>query len=248
VSSIKGIIILLRLLVTDLIGFKTRGFMQLYQCAYKELLDLDSPKIIPNPKNANRHSIEQIERLAKIIDFQGQRSPVVISNLSGFIVKGHGRLEAIRLLNKHNPEKWNKVAIDFQDYLSEAQEYADLVADNEIARWAELDLHKVMFDLKEIDLGDIDLLGLENNDIFSDELQIDEINIEGEEAFDKELDEKSQYIVIYTDSKEEFKEMREKFKIESVINHLSPNPDNESHRLKVVNRLVEYSNIKEVLK
>lgn len=214
-----------------------------FDCAYDELIPIDSAKIIPNPRNNNRHSIEQIERLAKIIDFQGQRSPIVISNLSGFIIKGHCRLEAMKFL------KWEKVAVDYQDYLSEAQEYADMMADNEIARWSELDVHKTIEDLKGIDLGDLDLLGLENTEVLMGQFgEVDSPEIDGEEIFDKELDEKSQYIVIYTDSKEEFKEMREKFNIKSVLNHTSSNPENTTHRIKVINRLVEYSSIRDLLK
>ncbi len=122
-------------------------------CAYDELVELN--KLTPNPKNNNKHTSEQIKRLSKIIDYQGMRSPVVVSKRSGFIIKGHCRLEAVKLL------KWETVPVNFQDYESEAQEYADMTADNEIARWAELDLsdlHKSLGDL-EFDL-DLDLLGI----------------------------------------------------------------------------------------
>jgi hypothetical protein len=121
-----------------------------FNCSYNELVEIH--KLVKNPKNANIHSDDQIERLAKIIDFQGQRSPIVVSKLSGFIVKGHGRLEAIKSLG------WQQVAVDYQDYDNEAQEYADLIADNEIARWAHLDSAKLDLDL-DIDL---DFLGIKN--------------------------------------------------------------------------------------
>lgn len=124
-----------------------------FNCAYTELVSVS--KLVPNPKNANKHSPEQIERLAKIIDFQGQRSPVVVSKRSGFITKGHGRLMAMQKLG------WENVAVDYQDYLSEAQEYADVIADNEIARWAELDLEMVKIELENIDI-DLDLIGLKD--------------------------------------------------------------------------------------
>lgn len=120
-------------------------------CAYDELIDVH--KLIPNPKNNNKHSKEQIERLSKIIDFQGQRQPIVVSNRSGFIVKGHGRLEAIKLLG------WDKCAVDYQDYESEAQEYADMIADNQIATWAEFDTQMVLDELPDLDI-DKDLLGM----------------------------------------------------------------------------------------
>lgn len=135
-----------------------------FNCSYKEILDASSLK--PNPKNPNKHSKDQIERLAKIIEYQGQRSPIVVSNQSGFITKGHGRLEAMKNLG------WKIVAVDFQDYDSDEQEYADIVADNSIAEWSELDFSMINSDLT--DLGpdfDIDLLGIENFriDPFDDE-------------------------------------------------------------------------------
>ncbi len=122
-------------------------------CSYDELIDIH--KLIPNPKNNNKHSEEQINRLAKIIDYQGMRSPIVVSNRSGFITKGHCRLSALQKL------KWDKVPVDFQDYDSEAQEYADLTADNEIARWADLDLSSLHDEIKDFDL-DLDLLGIKD--------------------------------------------------------------------------------------
>ena len=120
-------------------------------CAYDELVELN--KLVPNPKNNNKHPKEQIERLAKIIDFQGQRQPIVVSNRSGFIVKGHGRLEAIKKLG------WEKCAVDYQDYDSEAQEYADMIADNQIATWAEFDTQMVLEELQNLDI-DEDMLGM----------------------------------------------------------------------------------------
>lgn len=120
-------------------------------CAYDELVDVS--KLVPNPKNNNKHPKEQIERLAKIIDFQGQRTPIVVSNRSGFIVKGHGRLEAIKMLG------WEKCAVDYQDYDNEAQEYADMIADNQIATWAEFDTQMVIDELPNLDI-DPDMLGM----------------------------------------------------------------------------------------
>lgn len=123
-----------------------------FRCSYSETVDIH--KIIENPKNNNKHPDKQIDLLAKIIDYQGQRSPIVVSNRSGFIVKGHGRLMAIKKLG------WEKAAVDYQDYESEAQEYADLIADNKIAELAEFDEALMIEELKNIDLDDYDLLGI----------------------------------------------------------------------------------------
>lgn len=87
------------------------------ECAHDEILDIDL--LVPNPKNPNKHPQKQIKLLAKIMAHQGWRSPIVVSNRSGFIVKGHGRLAAA-LLNG-----WSKCPVDRQDYASEADEYAD---------------------------------------------------------------------------------------------------------------------------
>ena len=140
-------------------------------CAYDELVEVS--KLVPNPKNNNKHPKEQIERLAKIIDFQGQRSPVVVSNRSGFIVKGHGRLEAIKKLG------WDKCAVDYQAYESEAQECGDMVADNQIATWAEFDTQMVLDELPELDI-DTDMLGM---------LEIPQIDVGDEETEDDDFKE-----------------------------------------------------------
>lgn len=123
------------------------------ECAYNELVELH--KLIPNPRNPNKHSSRQIDMLAKIIDFQGQRAPIVVSKRSGFLVVGHGRLEAIKKLG------WEKCAVDFQDFKDEATEHAHMIADNKISELSETD-NDMLIELSK-DLGDdfdIELLGL----------------------------------------------------------------------------------------
>ena len=122
-----------------------------------ELIPLE--QIIEHPKNANRHSLEQIDRLVKLIEYQGFRSPLVISKRSGFLVSGHGRKMAAAKLNIE------KLPCIYQDFENEAQEYAYVISENEIARWAELDRHAVYTDMKELELEDIELLGIEDFEI-----------------------------------------------------------------------------------
>lgn len=125
------------------------------RCEYTELVELH--KLQPNPKNANKHPEKQIERLAQIIDYQGMRSPIVVSKRSGFITKGHGRLEALKLL------EWKTAPVDFQDYENDAQEYADIVSDNAISEWSTLDFSQINIEIG--DLGpdfDVDNLGFTN--------------------------------------------------------------------------------------
>ena len=113
-------------------------------CAYDELVDIG--KAVPNPKNPNQHPKKQIELLAKIIKAQGWRQPITISNRSGLIVKGHGRLQAAILLGL------DKVPVDFQNYGSEAEEIADLTADNRIAELSDMDADMLGGILSDINL------------------------------------------------------------------------------------------------
>jgi len=122
----------------------------------KNVVVVDISTINSNPQNANRHSIEQIKRLEKLITYQGFRNPLIVSNRTNMLVAGHGRLEAaLNLGIKHLP-------VDFQDFDSEEEEYAYLISDNEIARWAELDFQSVYDNLKHLDIEDVDLLGIED--------------------------------------------------------------------------------------
>lgn len=123
----------------------------------KEISLVDISRLVLNPKNNNIHPPEQIERLAKLIEFQGFRNPVIVSNRSGFVVSGHGRIEAVKKLG------WSQVPVTYQDFESEAQEYAYLTSDNAIASWAELDLSAVNTEM--LDFGpdfDIDMLGIKD--------------------------------------------------------------------------------------
>lgn len=118
-------------------------------CAFDEMRDVES--LILNPRNNNKHPAAQIEQLAKIIEYSGFRSPVVVSNRSGFVVKGHGRIEAAKKLGL------KEVPVDLQDYESEAQEWADMVADNKIASYAEFDEELTKELLKDIESSGLDL-------------------------------------------------------------------------------------------
>ena len=125
------------------------------RCRYDQLVPLKELK--SHPKNRNDHPDDQIERLVEILKYQGWRYPIKVSNLSGYIISGHGRLMAAQLL------KLDSVPVQFQDYESEEQEYADLIADNAVASWSELDLSGINSDI--LDLGpnfNVDLLGLKD--------------------------------------------------------------------------------------
>jgi hypothetical protein len=120
-------------------------------CAHDEIVDVDA--LVPNPRNPNRHSDEQIRLLSKIIRHQGWRAPITISNRSGFIVRGHGRLAAAKLLGV------DLVPVDRQDYATEAEEWADLIADNRLSELSEMDNPTLAELLQELDSGMLQVLG-----------------------------------------------------------------------------------------
>lgn len=118
-------------------------------CAYDDMVELH--RLIPNPRNPNQHPEQQIKLLAEIIKFQGWRVPITVSTRSGYIVRGHGRYEAAKLLGIE------KVPVDYQDYENEAEEWADLIADNRIAELAEMSDEKLKDLLKELDKQEFDI-------------------------------------------------------------------------------------------
>ena len=128
------------------------------QIKSKDIKLIDTDKVIVNPKNRNTHSKKQIEVLSTLIKARGFRNPLIVSKRSGFLVAGHGRLEAAKKLGLE------KLPVMYQDFESEADEYAFMISDNEIARHATLDTESMLSDLDELDFKleefDFEELGL----------------------------------------------------------------------------------------
>ena len=119
------------------------------KCSHDEVVSVESLKV--HPRNPNTHSPNQIRLLAKIIKHQGFRNSIIVSNRSGFIVSGHGRLEASKMLGL------KEVPVDFQDFDNVKDELSYLVADNRIAELAEIDRSELADIMGDIDSGDFDL-------------------------------------------------------------------------------------------
>jgi hypothetical protein len=133
-------------------------------------------KLVPRPNNRNSHPKEQIDRLVEIIQYQGFRRPIIVSNQSGLIVCGHGRYEAAKQAGLVT------VPVIFQDYESPEQEYADHIADNGLQLWSELDLSGINTDIGNLGPDfNVDMLGLKNFTIDPSELST--------EIKEKEVDE-----------------------------------------------------------
>lgn len=165
-------------------------------CAFDKMVPID--ELVENPRNPNTHPKRQIDLLAKIISRQGWRHPITVSNRSGFIVHGHGRLLAAKLL------KETDVPVDYQDYDTEAQEWEDLLADNKIAELAEIDDGLAADLLKELESinADIELTGFSEKEVqkMMDDLEKKEDTEKPEIEFSEELHESSNYIVLYFDN------------------------------------------------
>lgn len=118
---------------------------------------VETSSLKPRPGNRNHHPQLQIDRLAESYKYQGFRNPIIISNRSGQIVCGTGRLLAAKKAGL------KQVSVIYQDYESDEQEYAHHVSDNALSLWSELDLQGINEDLP--DLGpefNISDLGIQN--------------------------------------------------------------------------------------
>ena len=128
-------------------------------CSYDEIVPIKELK--PNPGNPNNHNQRQVELLASIIKSTGWRAPITVSKRSGLMVKGHGRrMAAIQAGLQFAP-------VEYQEYASEAEEHADLIADNRISELSELDMSKLMDMVQEMDTGEvpIELTGFTEEDL-----------------------------------------------------------------------------------
>ena len=108
-------------------------------------------KLVPHPRNPNKHPEEQLRLLAKLIDSTGWRHPIIVSNRSGFIISGHARL----IVAEHMG--WEVAPVNYQDWPNEAKEWADLIADNRIAELAEMDSPMLKDLLQDTDTGAMDM-------------------------------------------------------------------------------------------
>lgn len=143
-------------------------------CGFDKLVPVDDLK--PNPRNPNTHPARQIELLAKNIRYFGFRHPITVSKLSGFIVAGHGRLLAAKELGMQI------VPVDYQDFASENDEMAVLVADNRLAELASLDLNSL-----ESIINDLKVEGFDTLLTGFDEADLDSL-LESVEAVDTDAE------------------------------------------------------------
>ena len=148
-------------------------------CAYDKLVKIN--ELLAHPKNPNTHPQNQIKLLAQNIRYHGWRHAIVVSKLSGYIVAGHGRLEAAKELGV------NIVPVEYQDFASEDNELAVLVGDNRLAELSSLDLNSLQDIVGQFKENDFDAIfaGYEPTDL---ESLLEEKKPDFEEDGEKELE------------------------------------------------------------
>lgn len=132
-----------------------------------EFKKISISEIKPYDRNARTHSTEQVKQIMDAIKEWGFTNPLLIDE-QGNLIAGHGRLEAVKQLNK----------VDFKDEpilelpaivvkgLSDSQKKALIIADNQIALNAGWDYEVLALELKELENinYDLDLLAFDNVD------------------------------------------------------------------------------------
>ena len=140
-----------------------------------------------HPKNAKKHPKSQIKKLAEYIKKTGWRVPIIVSKRSGFIVSGHGKLEAAKELGME------EVPVVFQEFSSEKEEIQFLLADNRLAELGQMDGDALSEVISELGSGaDIELIGFDPADF----AQVKPVKIQGKEEFSQEIGEANNYVVL----------------------------------------------------
>jgi len=131
----------------------------------------------PYPHNARTHSSKQIRQIARSIETFGWTNPILTDG-SGGVIAGHGRLEAAKQLGL------DRVPVLRLEHMSEAQKRAYVLADNrlaELAGWDEEVLAIELQGLLELDF-DVEVIGFETAEI---DLLISGLENEGPDEADK---------------------------------------------------------------
>lgn len=155
----------------------------------------------PYKNNARVHSEDQIKRIAKSIQDNGFKSPVMIDE-KNMILAGHGRVSAAKLL------KMNEIPCVRDDSMTTAQKKKFILADNRLAELSEWDDEKLRKELNEILEIDTDM---DLSDIGFDDFVLDPAAFEpGDEEDQGKLDTKITVTVKCPSCKHEFQTSKPK--------------------------------------
>lgn len=146
-----------------------------------ELVDIAS--LIPYARNARTHSDVQVAQIAASIKEFGFLSPIIITG-DNTILCGHGRFYAAQKLGL------KKVPCVREEYLTEAQRKAYIIADNKLSLNAGWDNDMLSIELKDLeaDAFDLSLTGFSDSEL-DDLLHPDSEGVQDDFDVDKELKE-----------------------------------------------------------
>jgi ParB-like chromosome segregation protein Spo0J len=103
-----------------------------------------------NPDNPRRHSLEQIEQIARSLREFKWTIPVLIDE-TGMLLAGHGRVRAARLMG------WTECPVVVAGAWSEEQKAAYMVADNALTDRSDWDPKLIRGTLRGLKARDFDL-------------------------------------------------------------------------------------------
>lgn len=146
-----------------------------------ELVEVES--LIPYARNARTHSDLQVAQIAASIKEFGFLSPIIITG-DNTILCGHGRFYAAQKLGL------KKVPCVREEYLTEAQRKAYIIADNKLSLNAGWDNDLLSIELKDLeaDAFDLSLTGFSDSEL-DDLLHPDSEGVQDDFDVDKELKE-----------------------------------------------------------
>ncbi len=141
----------------------------------------DITKLIPYARNARTHDDKQIAQIAASIKEFGFLSPIIVSG-DNTILCGHGRFYAAQKLGL------SKVPCIKEEYLTETQKRAYIIADNKLSLNAGWDNEMLAVELSELQGADFDvsLTGFDETEIAelfaddNDDAKDDDFDVEGE--------------------------------------------------------------------
>lgn len=141
----------------------------------------DITKLIPYARNARTHDDKQIAQIAASIKEFGFLSPIIVSG-DNTILCGHGRFYAAQKLGL------SKVPCIKEEYLTETQKQAYIIADNKLSLNAGWDNEMLAVELSELQGADFDvsLTGFDETEIAelfaddNDDVKDDDFDVESE--------------------------------------------------------------------
>jgi hypothetical protein len=127
-----------------------------YHCEHTEQVEASTLK--DHPRNPNKHPRTQVDALAANIRQYGWRHSILVSKRSGLIIAGHCRKQAALQLGCLVP-------VDYQDFDSDADELAVLLADNVIPELSDWDEELKLGVIEDLKMADIELgpLGIDDD-------------------------------------------------------------------------------------